>query len=69
MKSQILGLRVASMLFGLIGLGHVLRIVLDIRIVVGDVYLQRRWNAVAAVILAALCVWLWRLSTKGSQAA
>jgi hypothetical protein len=67
MNSQTLGLRVASVIFGLVGLGHLLRILLKVQLVVGECYVARRWNAVAVIVCGALCVWLWRLSTQGAK--
>lgn len=67
MNSQIVGLRVASVIFGVVGLAHLLRILFRIQLVVGDWYVQRRWNAVAVLLCAVLCTWLWRLSTGKDQ--
>lgn len=67
MNSQTLGLRVASVIFGLVGLGHLLRILLKMQLVVGGWYVQRRWNVVAVIVCGALCIWLWQLSTQGAK--
>jgi hypothetical protein len=67
MNSQILGLRVASVIFGLAGLGHLVRLLVKMQLVVGGWYVQRRWNVVAVIVCAALCIWLWRLSTQGAK--
>ncbi len=64
MSSPTCGLRVASAVFGLICLGHVLRILLHVSVVIGDVYIQRRYSAAAIVVTGALCLWLWLLSNK-----
>ena len=68
MKSQVLGLRVASAITGLVGLAHLLRILTSVQVVIGSWYVQRRWSAVAVVVAAALCVWFWRLSTAAEPA-
>lgn len=66
MNSQTLGLRVASAIFGLVGLGHLLRILLKVQVVFGGWFVQRRWSAVVVIVCGALCIWLWRLSTQGA---
>jgi hypothetical protein len=67
MNSQTCGLRVASAIFGLVGLGHLLRILCKVQLVIGGWIVQRRWSAVAVVVCGGLCVWLWRLSTPGAK--
>jgi hypothetical protein len=62
MKSQILGLRVASVIFGLITVAQVARLVIRPEVLVNG-YLMPLWpSALAVVILGGLCVWLWKLS-------
>jgi len=62
MKSQILGLRVASVIFGLIMLAQVMRLVIRPEVVVAG-HLVPLWpSALAVVILGGLCLWLWKLS-------
>ena len=64
MNSPTLGLRVASVLFGLASLAHLVRLFTKLQVVIGTCYIQRRWNLVAFIILAALCVWMWRLASQ-----
>jgi hypothetical protein len=62
MKSQILGLRVASVIFGVITLAQVMRLVIRPEVLVNG-YLVPLWpSALAVVILGSLCLWLWKLS-------
>jgi len=62
MKSQVLGLRVASVIFGLIMLAQVMRLVIRPEVVVAG-HLVPLWpSALAVVILGGLCLWLWKLS-------
>ncbi|HVU36530.1 MAG TPA: hypothetical protein VHE61_24030 [Opitutaceae bacterium] len=63
MNSPILALRTASAIFGLIGLGHVIRILAATTVNIGGYAIGRRWSVLAVVVLAALCVWLWRVSS------
>ena len=67
MKSQILGLRVASAIFGLITLAQVMRLVIRPEVVVAG-HLVPLWpSALAVVILGGLCLWLWKLSALPSK--
>ncbi|MDD2762458.1 MAG: hypothetical protein PHE83_00635 [Opitutaceae bacterium] len=67
MNSPSCGLRVASVVFGLMCLGQLLRIILRIQIHVGDCYVHRWVSAIAVVITGLLCAWLWRLASKADQ--
>jgi len=62
MNSQILGLRVASIIFGLITLAQLLRLVIQPEVLVAG-YQMPLWPSVLAlVIFAGLSIWLWKLS-------
>jgi len=62
MKMQSVGLRVASVIFGLVCLGHLLRVFLRLDVHIGGLYVHRWMSAVAVVITALLSVWLWLLA-------
>jgi hypothetical protein len=62
MKSQILGLRVASTVFGLVCLGQLLRLATRAEVVVAGNRLPLWLSALAVVIAGGLSIWLWRLS-------
>jgi hypothetical protein len=62
MKSQIVGLRVASAIFGLVCAGHVLRVVTRVDVLVAGHALPLWANVVGAVISGALSFWMCRLS-------
>jgi hypothetical protein len=68
MNCPALGLRVASVIFGLMGLCQLIRIIARINMQVGSCPVGRRWSAVAVIVLAALCVWLWMLASKACKA-
>jgi hypothetical protein len=68
MNSPALGLRVASVVFGLMGLGHLIRIIAFANLQVGSCHIGRRWSVVAIIVLAALCAWLWMLASKAAKA-
>ena len=68
MNSPALGLRVASVVFGLMGLGQLIRIIVCAGVQVGSCHIGRWWSAVAVIVLAALCAWLWMLASKAAKA-
>jgi hypothetical protein len=67
MNSPALGLRVASVIFGLMGLGQLVRIIACVNLQVGSCHIGRRWSVVAVIVLAALCGWLWMLACKAAK--
>ena len=67
MNSPTCGLRVASVVFGLICLGQLLRIILRLQVFVGSHYIHRWHSAVVVVVAGLLCVWLWMLASKAAQ--
>ena len=67
MNSPALGLRVASVIFGLLGLGHLIRIIGGVNMQVCGCYVGRRWSVIAVIVLAALCVWLWMLAYTAAK--
>lgn len=64
MNSQRTGLRVASILFALFAIGHLLRLINQIPVQVGSHQIPMGVSWVALVIAAGLCIWLWRLSSR-----
>ena len=67
MNSPTCGLRVASVVFGLMCLGQLIRIIALLQIHVGGFYVHRWISAVAVVVTGLLCVWLWMLASKADQ--
>jgi hypothetical protein len=62
MNSQITGLRVAGIVFGLMSLAQLLRLIIQPMIVVAG-HVMPLWPSVLAfLILASLCFWLLRLT-------
>ena len=62
MNSQILGLRVASVIFGLISIAHLIRLIIRPEVLVGG-YLVPLWPSVPAfLVLGGLSLWLWKLA-------
>lgn len=62
MNTPFLGLRVGSVIIGLVGLCHLLRLLTETSIVVGGVSIPLWVSAVAVLVSGGLCAWLWRLS-------
>ena len=62
MNSQKRGLRVASIVFALFALGHVVRLATKAEVTVGGNQIGLWVSVVALLVAAALSLWLWRLS-------
>ena len=62
MDSKILGLKVASFIFGLISLAQLLRLVMRAEIIVAGYQLPLWPSALAFAILGGLSLWLWKLA-------
>ncbi len=66
MNSQRTGLRVASVVFALFAIGHILRLVNRARVTVGHYHVPLMVSIIALIVAGALCIWLWRLSSRGT---
>ncbi|WP_244594631.1 hypothetical protein [Methylosinus sporium] len=62
MDSQITGLKVAAVVFGLMALGQAGRLATQPDIQVGGSSMPLWPSAVALIVLLGLCLWLWRLA-------
>jgi hypothetical protein len=62
MNSKNRGLRVASVVFALVGLAQLTRVVLHIEVIAGGNRVPFWPSVVAFVITGALSLWLWKLS-------
>jgi len=62
MKSQSLGLRVASIVFGFISLAQLTRLIIRAEVLVAGYRLPLWPSALAFVILGGLSLWLWKLA-------
>jgi hypothetical protein len=61
MNSQVLGLRVASIVFGLMSIAQLARLIIRPEVLVSG-HLMPLWpSALAFVILGGLSFWLWKL--------
>jgi uncharacterized membrane protein YecN with MAPEG domain len=64
MNSPRTGLRVASVLFGVFAIGHLIRLINQIPVQVGTNQIPMGLSWVALIIAAILCIWFWRLSSS-----
>lgn len=62
MNSRITGLRVASVVFGLMFLGQLTRLVTGLKIVVGTFVVPLWWSGAALIVLGGLSWWLWLMA-------
>ena len=62
MDRRILGLRVASAVFAVMGLAQLGRLVIQPEVLVAGYHVPLWPSAVALLVLAALSLWLWKLS-------
>ena len=61
MNPQILGLRIASIIFGLMSLAQLVRLVMRAEVLVAG-HLMPLWpSALALIILGGLSIWMWKL--------
>jgi hypothetical protein len=63
MSSQAAGLRVASIIFALFAIGHVVRLVKQVQVTVGTYQIPMWVSVIALIIAAILSTWMWRLSS------
>ncbi len=67
MNSQILGLRVAGAIFGLMCLAQFLRLVARVEVFVAGYRVPLWPSAIAFVIAGGMSVWLWKLSKPAAK--
>jgi hypothetical protein len=63
MNSPTNGLRVASVLFGIFAIGHLLRLITHTHVTVGTHTIPMGLSWIALIVAALLCIWMWRLSS------
>jgi len=64
MTSQKTGLRVASIIFAIFAIGHLLRLINQTTVMVGSHQVPMGVSWVALIVAAVLCIWLWRLASS-----
>jgi hypothetical protein len=63
MNSPRTGLRVASVLFAIFAIGHILRLINHAQVTVGTHMIPMGVSWIALIVAVILCVWLWRLAS------
>jgi hypothetical protein len=64
MNSQKTALRVASIIFGIFAIGHLLRLLKQAQVTVGTLTIPMGVSWIALIVAAILCIWMWRLSSR-----
>jgi len=64
MNSPRTGLRVASIIFGIFAIGHLLRLINRAQVTVENQTIPMGLSWVALIIAVILCIWFWRLSSR-----
>jgi len=67
MNSQILGLKVAGVVFGLMCLAQLVRLVMRPEVLVAGNQLPLWPSGLALVFLGGLSLWMWKLSRTANQ--
>ena len=67
MKSQITGLRVASVVFGLMAIAQLARILIRPEVLVAGHSMPLWPSVLAFIILGGLSFWLWKLTRTPTQ--
>jgi hypothetical protein len=57
-----MGLKVASILIGLVGFAHLVRLLTEVTVTVAGRQIPMWMSGVAVVVSALLSAWLWRLT-------
>ncbi len=65
MNSQIVGLRVASAIFGLMCLAHVVRVIAGVQLMIGGHRVGGGLGCLVIVVTAGLSIWMWTLAAPG----
>ena len=65
-NSQTIGLRVASVIFGLVALMQLFRLMSGFEVIVNGHMIPLWPNAIALLVAAGLSCWMWMLSYRGT---
>ena len=67
MKSSVLGLRVASVVFGLMSLAQLARLLIRPLVLVAGHEIPLWPSALALVVLGGLSLWMWKLANNPTK--
>ena len=62
MKSQILGLKVAGTLFGLMAFAQLMRLLINPEVLIAGYKIPLWPSALAMIILGGMSLWMWKLA-------
>jgi uncharacterized membrane protein YecN with MAPEG domain len=63
MNSQRTGLRVASIIFAIFALGHVLRLINHCQVTIDTHTIPMSVSWIALIVASLLSIWMWKLSS------
>ena len=63
MSRQATGLRVASLVFGLVAILHIWRLIAHAQVVIGTTQIPMWVSALGLIVAGTLSIWMWRLSS------
>lgn len=64
MNAQIIGLRVAGTIFGIVSLAHVWRLVTHAEVLIAGYSIPNGVSVIAFLVAGGLSVWMWKLSAS-----
>jgi hypothetical protein len=64
MNSPRTGLRIASVIFAIFAIGHVVRLINHAQVTVGTYTIPMGVSWIALIVAVTLCIWLWRLASR-----
>jgi uncharacterized membrane protein len=67
MRSPRTGLRIAAVIFAIFALGHLLRLVTHMQVLLGNHEVSMGVSVIALIIASGLSVWMWRLSARAGE--
>ena len=67
MNPQTKGLRIASMIFGLMAIVQLCRAVVGAEVIVAGYHIPLWASVVASVFLGALSIWMWKLARTDTK--
>jgi len=63
MNSQRTGLRLAAVVLAIFAIGHAVRLLKQIKVVIGSHEIPMGLSWIALVVAVFLCAWMWRLAS------
>ena len=64
MSSPATGLRLASLLFAIFAIGHIIRLIGHVQVAVDAIQIPMWVSVVALIVAGFLSIWFWRLSAR-----